>query len=477
MKAGFNFPRCRYPGNDFRLGPENTQGPAEKCPLGKWKAAAEYAAAPKRFENKAALAAQIAERNAQVTQVHERSKICDACDGILASGKMCALKTCASCRRNNLLARPNMVCPADPPKWGPMKAEKTEPPPSDRLRVVWTISAWNESLLADTVRELYDSIIDPHIAFDVVVVDDGSTDNSAKNLDPRCHVIRNETSLGIGRNLNTAADYAIDELGADVIGVADSHMRIPKGAVGTLARRALEGPCVLCSSSRGYEDTSKTYAFGAYLCYKREDCIAAKWIGDKWPKQPDGYRRPIDEWAQVQVPLGAFYAYSADTVRKLKAPTGRLWETVVGRWGFLLEPFSLKCMLMGVPVYVSRDVFARHLYRSRNPIPRAHIEKVYNGAFGFASVLSEETFETYSNEFFRGFRKWCITRGNIDKRTAEKHIRDGRHGVVRPWTPELEREILDSLPRLDAKDGKHEAKPVPVEALWLPNKKIAAAAK
>ena len=85
--------------------------------------------------------------------------------------------------------------------------------------------------------------------------------------------------------------------------------------------------------------------------------------------------------------------------------------------------------------------------------------------------MSEDTFENYTRPKFGGFHKWALSRGGIDKQHVDKMVLAGRKGVTRPWTPAREREILDSLPILDHKDGKHEANPVPIEALWLPAKK------
>jgi len=189
--------------------------------------------------------------------------------------------------------------------------------------------------------------------------------------------------------------------------------------------------------------------------------VFSKWMGTKWPYHADTkLYHPDEEWAQVQVPLGAFYAYSKETVELLKGPTGRLWETVVAKWGFLLEPFSIKCHLMYVPVYVSRDVYTRHLYKHSNPVPRAHVEKIYNGAFGFASVLSEETFEKRLHE-------WHRTRGDIHKPKVEEMIAAGRKGVKRPWSPQDEQEYLDSLPVLDGEGGNAEKNPIPLDKIML----------
>jgi len=455
MKAGFRAPRCRYKDGDFKLDKAVLGGP-DVCPDGRWStrfAAPAPPQAPPRLH---------AVSDAVKALVAERSKICDACGEV-----KCAFKTCSRCRRRALMQKPNMVCPADSPRWGPMTpTNPRREPPLERVRVVWTISAWNEKLLRATVKELYDSVVDPHIDFDVLVVDDGSSDGCAKDLP--CHAIRNETPLGIGLNLNTAADYAIEHMGADVVGVADAHMKIPEGSVEALARRALEEPCVVCSASYGWKQDSKFKQYGAYLTWRQRDAIASKWMGDKWPKLADGSKRPPDAWGQVQVPLGAFYAYSAETIQRLKAPTGRLWETVVGRWGFLLEPFSLKCLLMNVPVYAARDIYTRHLYRSHNPMPRAHVEKVRNGAFGFASVLSPETFDGYKRTTDAPtLHRWCISRGGIDKAEMETMIIRGREGVKRLWTPAAERALLDSFPILDDATGKREADPIPLEKIVL----------
>ena len=472
MKAGFQAPRCRFPGNDVKLTNAILSG-QDVCPSGAWGSKGITGGPPLQFTadttdfdaNLAATREKLRRFSAEAdAEIKRRSKICDACPD-----KKCALKHCSGCRKRKLLAKPLMVCPANPPQWGPMAPPTSQllrEPPLDTVKVVWTISAWNEPLLRGTVQSLLDSVVDPHYNFDVIVVDDGSTDGCADDLP--CHVIRNETPLGIGLNLNTAADYAITHMGADVVGVADAHMKVPAGSVETLAKRALEEPCVVCSASLGWEQESKFLQFGAYLTWRKRDAVASKWMGDKWPKLADGSHRPPEEWGQVQVPLGAFYAYSAETIELLKAPTGRLWETVVGRWGFLLEPFSIKCLLMNVPVYVGRDVAVRHFYRKTNPLPKAHREKVNNGAFGFASVLSQDTFENYTRtQGHPTMHKWCITRGGIDRQEVEALIKRGRAGVKRLWTPEAERALLDTFPILDDKDGKHEADPIPLEKIVL----------
>jgi hypothetical protein len=359
----------------------------------------------------------------------ERLAICDACDGVLANGSKCAYKDCKPCRRRAFLSNPGMACPDDPPRWMPFA------PNARPSKVVWTISAYNEELLAQTVDELYRSAEDAPFDFEVLVVDDGSTDGCADDLP--CRVIRNPRQYGIGYNLNVAADYAVREMGADVVGVADAHMKIPAGAIEAVATRAAQEICITSSASRGWEESSPFIGFGGYLVSTDRDRIAAKWMGARWP----GNRPPV-EWGRVEVPIGAFYAMSAKTIERLSGPTGRLWETVAGRWGFLLEPMAIKCRFLGVPVYVSRDHFTRHLYRKTNPVKGIHADKTRNVAFATAALFSREVWEKHC-------RRWCITRAGVTESEIDELAAAGAEGVKRPWNAEAEEEFLMSLPRLE----------------------------
>ena len=449
VESGWPWARCMHRNRAVELSDLFFEGEASECDAGKFdgldpesmlepELLAQIAEAQKR-------AALVAEYDAalpadrppvasmapdwRIEGLEYRKEKCDDCDGV-ASGKPCTVKQCKSCRKTAVMANAAMACPDNPPHWRPMQKN---------IKAVWIISAWNEPLVGATVAELRASSVDPYIDFDVIVVDDGSTDGSCANLD--CKVIRNEEPKGIGYNLNVGTLEALKD-GADVVGVSDAHMTYPKGVVDALSRRAMEERCILCSASFGWEVESKMRQWGAYFVRMRQNCIAARWVGGKWPLLPgEKFHHPAERWAEVQIPLGACYAYSRDTIEAMMKPTGRLWETVVGRWGFLLEPFSAKAWLLGIPVRVARDHYARHMYRGKNPCPQAHVHKVRNTAFGTASVFHPATWAKH-------FEPWCKTRGGVDRPEIDALAEQAREGVVRTWTVAEEEALIASMPDL-----------------------------
>lgn len=414
------WPRCKAGNMD--LTDDAFNGNASDCPKGLWddikpELLDEFMAIPKRFADGAPQPPVVPAW--QTTAIAERSAICDACDV-----ETCALKKCKGCRKRNLLARPNMACPADPPKWGPIA------PP--RLNVVWTISAWNEGDWPRiTVADLIRSVAGADFDFDVIVVDDGSTDGSCDNLP--CHVLTNPRPLGIGHNLNLAAGYAIRELGADVVGVADAHMLHPPGAIEAVAKKAAAELCIATSASAQMGLSAPANMRGARLVNNSpKQIVAAEWL----PATPQ-----TEEWAISGAPLGACYAMSRETIGALSRPTGRLWETVVGRWGFLVEPMAIKAALLGIPVYVSRDHATCHLYRLKNanPTPNVVKEKVRNMAFATGAIFHEGTWEKW-------FKRWCSTRKRVGAAEVVELAAAGRRDVVLPWSIDDEEMLLSNLP-------------------------------
>ena len=397
-----------------------------------------------------------------IQEAARRAAVCAAC-----TDKACAIRRMRSCKRRGLLARPGMACTADPPKWGPFALHCSavatqcgaEPaPPPRRLKVVWTISAWNEGDWPRvTVDDLVRSVAGAGIDFQVILTDDASTDGFCKGL--QCRVETNKTPQGIGANLNAAAAIAIGQMGADVVGVADAHMLHPKGCIEAVAVKASSEICIATAASAVMSASAPPRMYGAHLVSDLPtQPIAAAWTSTKAPKET---------WGRVQAPLGACYAMSSETIKALSAPTGRLWETVVGRWGFLVEPVAIKAALLDIPVYVARDHYTRHLYKrlNRNPVPDAWQGKIDNTLFATAGLFHQDAWERY-------FRPWFLLHGTRRRlEDVEALAARAREGVTLPWTAEREIAFLESLPTKTAGQARLAGPPITTPAAPLDHRR------
>jgi len=249
----------------------------------------------------------------------------------------------------------------------------------------------------------------PRCELEAIVIDDGSTDGSCAHLPESVKVVRHEQPLGVGRSRNAGYLAACGQgvsAPCDVVSFHDAHMRFEPGTVERLARKALETDAIVCAYSRGFERQSTFTGYGCDLFYNRKDGLQPKWRMYK----------PDEEWARVPGMMGAAYFVSRTLAERLCAPTGELWEDTAGRWGFSEQALSVKAFLMDVPILVSRDIFIRHLYRSKNKVPNAGRETWLNVAASMSALLEPETFRV---RFKRYCLKHSLSEKDIDKITAE----------------------------------------------------------
>lgn len=79
-------------------------------------------------------------------------------------------------------------------------------------------------------------------AYDLLVMDDGSTDGSLESLEPGVIVLRNETNLGIGASMKTVFEFALDR-GYEILVIQagndkDEPLEIPRLVAPILAGEA-----------------------------------------------------------------------------------------------------------------------------------------------------------------------------------------------------------------------------------------------
>jgi hypothetical protein len=261
-------------------------------------------------------------------------------------------------------------------------------------------------------------------------------------------VVRHETPQGVGRSRNAGYAAALrgpqggpeeDRRAAtgDVLSFHDAHMRfgaifanpgreavgaifanpgreagaglIPDpqlpaiGGLEYLAMKALQsdppsreasagGGAVICAGSAGLKvidgkDTPHGCRYwGCDLFHNFQSGLEAKW-------RHIASDVPPDEWLRSPCMMGAGYVLSRATAERLSGATGALWEDVAGRWGFSEEALSIKAFLLDIPVYFSRDVIFRHIYRGTNPVAHAGTEKWRNICRSTFLLFDRETWE------------------------------------------------------------------------------------
>jgi glycosyltransferase involved in cell wall biosynthesis len=242
-------------------------------------------------------------------------------------------------------------------------------------------SRWSE--VSRTVESLKQSITRDETELRVFVTDDGSTDGCCDGI-PGC--VRHAEPFGTAISLNEMTACAMD-WGADVIGIADAHMRFDPESLEILADKALSEICVVTGTSKGM-DTGLLCGRGCDLRRVPQDLIACKWTSPVW----------VNGWGRILGPMGAVYAMSIETIHALMNPTGLLWDNAAGLWGYQEESLAIKCALLEIPMHVNQYWGATHLYRAANPTPNVGEEKRKNIIWCLSAYFHPDTFNAYFRE-------------------------------------------------------------------------------
>jgi hypothetical protein len=189
-----------------------------------------------------------------------------------------------------------------------------------------------------------------------------------------------------------------------------------------VAEKCVAGPGVICSSVRAYAGLS-VGGWGGRLA--RRDLIWIQWA----------LVQPTLEWARVTAPLGGLYAMSAETARILSGPTGDLFDTVVGGYGYIEEMLGIKCHFLQVPIWVYAAAQHEHLFK--RPGAGGGFGREQNLVYCLALYFSREFFE----ERFRAAAEKLLPAEEV---AALRALADGK--CARSWAIEAERAFYDSLP-------------------------------
>ena len=360
-----------------------------------------------------------------------------AYEGVAVNGKFCRNRC-----KERVAVRPSSLKPVLSEVEGPVacpelsrracpeqsrRASSLMPHASSLPLLSMVITSCNEDLAE--VKATIESALAayPHDKLEIILIDDGSTtpiDVGALREAP-VRLVRHKTPLGVGRSRNEGYGLACGTtaFGCDdnhVISFHDAHMRFPlteellkcckpkfrqeleaelvrqigptgqtgptesDSCVALLARKAAETGALISSASRDVRPECSFWASGADLFWNRHNGLEPKWRI---------YTKDMAAWQRMPCPMGAAYFISRETAQKLTGASGQLWEDTAGRWGMSEQVIAVKCFLLDVPVIASRDVFTRHLYRSRNPVDDAATAIWRNYARATWVLLSDETFD------------------------------------------------------------------------------------
>ena len=139
-------------------------------------------------------------------------------------------------------------------------------------RVLVIVPAYNE---AETIAGVVEQVHVVSADYDVVVVNDGSTDNTAaiaRELDG-CVLLDLPFNLGIGGAMQTGYKYALRR-GYDVAVQCDADGQHPVDAIPYLVRRLREGAGDVVIGSRYVTDTEYTPSFGRRV----GKSILSRWV-------------------------------------------------------------------------------------------------------------------------------------------------------------------------------------------------------
>jgi len=229
---------------------------------------------------------------------------------------------------------------------------------ADRVSVV--IPAHNEGEnLIDTVSCVLENSVYPD--FEIVVVDDGSTDGSAAHLshvfgkDRRVSMVRAE-GIGVAQARNLGAASASGK----ILIFLDAHCYTAPHWMASLiqpladTRVGMVGPAMATMSKR-----SDVRGLGMTW---RDASLELEWLGQ-------------GENVPYPVPL---LCGACQAVRKADFVRLGYYDPGMTRWGSEDEELGLRYWLMGYEVWVQPQAVIHHLFRGRHPYETQALKILYN---------------------------------------------------------------------------------------------------
>lgn len=214
------------------------------------------------------------------------------------------------------------------------------------LAISVVITAHNEgSELLRTVRSVRRYTDALH---EIIVVDDGSTDESCLALNAvGVKLIRHERRTGVASSRDEATQVAT----GNVLVYLDGHQRVSRSCLDRLAQVALDHRAVVSVDVCGFGFLPRR-AYGATFRL----CPANGFFSAKW-----SHSRPALEVSRTNSLKAPAYAIAASVYKDIH------WISALRGWGGSEAAISLKAFFTGVDILHLRGPLARHRFRRRFP--------------------------------------------------------------------------------------------------------------
>jgi glycosyltransferase involved in cell wall biosynthesis/SAM-dependent methyltransferase len=208
------------------------------------------------------------------------------------------------------------------------------------------ITAYNEGAeLARTVESVRQNTRPP---FEIIVVDDGSTDGSSQTLNGKdLKVIRHGERIGVAVSRNEASAIA----GGDVLAYLDGHQRLSDGCLNQCAKVALQNGAIVWPDVRGLEDRGWTGHGASLRLCEKHGYFNARWHRGQPPNS-------LTSISTLVVPGYVMPRHVFSRVR---------WIGALRGWGASEPALTVKAFFLNIPILHLCGPLARHLFRNELP--------------------------------------------------------------------------------------------------------------
>ena len=181
------------------------------------------------------------------------------------------------------------------------------------MKVIVQIPALNEEKTLESVMSSIPRQIDGVEQLDIIVIDDGSTDNTAalaRELGAT-EVIQHRATRGLAEAFRSGVDYAITH-GADVLVNTDGDNQYPQDRIPDLIAPILAGRADIVIGDR-QTDKIPHFSWGKKLLQRVGSWVVNKAAGTKIPDAPSGFRA-YSRTALLKLNLVTKFSYTMETI-------------------------------------------------------------------------------------------------------------------------------------------------------------------